>query len=934
MGWFIEEQCMKNEFLKQVARLYLEKEGDGIADCCFVFPNRRSSLFFRKYLGELLSKPMFSPTLTTINTLFAEISGLRTADKISLLVDLYKEYNISSFDEFVFWGDIILNDFDDIDKYLVDAKKLFTNIKDLHELDGGYEFLSDEQIRAIKSFWGTFNKYSDGAKEEQFLSIWNNLYRIYTDFRANLLSKGEAYEGMIYRSVAEAVKGDAPTMPSAAEGVKSLLSKYRKIVFVGLNALNECEKALLTYLKMEGVADFYWDFYGEEITDEANKSSLFMKENVLRYPSLYPLPNGQNDISLADRVINVIGVPSAVGQAKYLMNLLPELDPQETSIVLPDETLLYPVLNSIPEEIRDINVTMGYSLKNSQLATFMGHISPLWRKAKEIGGETHFYHSSVSAILGHKYIQDLPEVGERARELKKEIVERNMIFVPASFFGGYGILGLIFRQRPESMAEYQIALLEELQRGLDPLDKEFVLGYFKCINRLKGFNLSIKDETWFKLLAQLVSAISIPFNGEPLSGLQIMGPLETRALDFENVVILSCNEGKFPSRSVSNSFVPYNLRKGFGLPNYEFQDSISAYHFYRSIYRAKRVYLLYDTRTEGVNRSGEVSRFVKQLKYHHGATLTEKVVTYKIDNNPSGNIKVEKSDEIIEKLLEHNFSASSLNTYLDCPLKFYFQAVEKIKEEDEVTEQVEANVFGTMFHEVMQKIYEPYCGEIISPQMIDEWTRSEPMILELIRNAFANEMKIKNIEGKNKIVEALILRYVLKTLEQDRKKAPFVFTSVEERCFVKAALPGSGAEVKFFGIIDRRDGMDGNDRIVDYKTGGYSISWKEVGDMFDLPAEKRGYTAFQMMFYLYLLDKKGLVKDVDKAVMAVCSLKDLFGSSRGLSAFGITRADYDLFVERLYDLVENRILNKEIPFEAKGEGKTCEYCPYSVVCNK
>ena len=314
MGWFIEEQCMKNEFLKQVARLYLEKEGDGIADCCFVFPNRRSSLFFRKYLGELLSKPMFSPTLTTINTLFAEISGLRTADKISLLVDLYKEYNISSFDEFVFWGDIILNDFDDIDKYLVDAKKLFTNIKDLHELDGGYEFLSDEQIRAIKSFWGTFNKYSDGAKEEQFLSIWNNLYRIYTDFRANLLSKGEAYEGMIYRSVAEAVNGDAPTMPSAAEGVKSLLSKYKKIVFVGLNALNECEKALLTYLKKEGVADFYWDFYGEEITDEANKSSLFMKENVLRYPSQYPLPDGQNDISLADRVINVIGVPSAVGR--------------------------------------------------------------------------------------------------------------------------------------------------------------------------------------------------------------------------------------------------------------------------------------------------------------------------------------------------------------------------------------------------------------------------------------------------------------------------------------------------------------------------------------------------------------------------------------------------------------------------------------------
>ena len=329
-----------------------------------------------------------------------------------------------------------------------------------------------------------------------------------------------------------------------------------------------------------------------------------------------------------------------------------------------------------------------------------------------------------------------------------------------------------------------------------------------------------------------------------------------------------------------------------------------------------------------------MSRFVKQLKYHHGANITEKVVTYKIDSGPSGNIKVEKSDEIIEKLLEHNFSASSLNMYIDCPLKFYFQVVEKIKEEDEVTEQVEANVFGTMFHEVMQKIYEPYCGEIISSQMIDKWMKDKEMIQELIRNAFANEMKIKNIEGKNKIVEALIFRYVLRTLEQDRQKAPFLFTSVEERCFVKATHPGSGAEVKFFGIIDRRDGVDENDRIVDYKTGGYSIEWKEVGDMFDRPADKRGYTALQMMFYLYLLDMKGLVKDVDKAVMAVCSLKDLFGTSKDLPAFGITRADYNLFVERLYDLVENQILNKEIPFEAKGEGKTCEYCPYSVVCNK
>lgn len=927
---------MTNGFLQQIAQIYIDKEGDRIAECCFVFPNRRSSLFFKKYLGQLLDKPLFSPTLTTINTLFSDISGLKVADKISLLVDLYKEYNISSFDEFVFWGDIILNDFDDIDKYLVDAEKLFTNIKDLHELDGGYEFLSQEQVKAIKSFWGTFNDFSSGPKEQQFLSLWNNLYKIYTRFRVTLQSKGEAYEGMMYRSVAEAAKASSASPDDdIVKGLQSVAGKYRKIVFVGLNALNECEKELLRYLQREGVADFYWDFYGEEIKDESNKSSLFMKENLQRFPSLYPLPDGQKGDKIVGREIKVIGVPSAVGQAKYMAKLLPELEPFRTSIVLPDENLLFPVLNSIPEEIREVNVTMGYSLKNSQVASFMSKIWPLWKRSQMmIGRVTSFYHSNVLDILEHKYIQDMEGVGSRANEIKQLIIKRNLIFVPSTYFRGDDILGLIFCERPVSMADYQIALLEELQKGLSPLDKEFVFSYFRCINRLKSFDLDIKDETYFRLLDQLISGISIPFQGEPLSGLQIMGPLETRALDFDNVIILSCNEGKFPSRSVSNSFIPYNLRKGFGLPNYEFQDSISAYHFYRSIYRAKRVYLLYDTRTEGVNRSGEASRYVKQLRYHHQADIQESIVSYKLESAPATNVMVYKSDEIIGKLLDHNFSASSLNTYLDCPLKFYLQVVENIKEEEEVTEKVEANLFGTMFHEVMQRIYEPYCHSEVSKEILDKWIKDEKKIINLIHDAFYNVMKIRSVEGKNKIVEALILRYVKRTLEQDRRKAPFVFTSVEERCFVTVPLPVTGREVKFFGIVDRRDEMDGNGRIVDYKTGGYSLNWKEVDDMFDLPQDKRPYTAFQMMLYLFLLERKGLVKDIDKVVLSVCSLRDLFSTVKNMTAFGITAQDYELFVERLYDLLENQIFNKDIPFEAKGDGKTCEYCPYSAVCNK
>ena len=935
---------MKTEFLYQVAELFWKKEGDNIKDYCFVFPNTRSSLFFQKYLGIVAARPVMAPVTVTINSLFSLLSGLRTADKISSLVDLYTQFTIryegsksESFDDFLFWGDMILNDFDDIDKYLVDAKKLFSNIEDLHDLDSGYDFLSDRQKEAIEKFWNHFIPYSDKPKEQSFLSVWNCLYQVYNDFKESLRSRGEGYEGMIYRTVAESV--------ASMDSLPASLRQYKKIVFVGLNALNKCEKALLDFLKREDAADFYWDYFGEIIKDKDNKSSLFMDENIRRYPSKFEL----QDSSDIKKEIEVIGIPSAVGQAKYLNKILNELFPGEsyqdeaafsTAVVLPDENLLMPVINSIPDKIENINVTMGYSLVNTQVSAFMELIMQLRKKVRLDGASISFYHSTVTSILTHPFI--INNAKNTASDLKKKIIAKNMVFVPyQELMVDNPLIDIIFKplsdislntgEKISCIADYQMSVLNELQKSLNSVEKEFVFAYYKCINRLKGLNLPIEQDTYFTLLKQIVSSVSIPFKGEPLSGLQIMGPLETRALDFENVIILSVNEGVFPSAAVSSSFIPYNLRKGFDLPNYEFQDSISAYHFYRSIYRAKRVFLLYDTRTEGVGKTGEVSRFVKQLKFHHRVPLKEFFISYKMSVAENRLTSVSKTEEMLKVIENKCFSPSSINTYLDCPLKFYFQQIENIRDEEEVEEDVQYSSFGSLYHQVMEKLYLPYKGKVVNLTDLDVMIDDTDKITTLIGEAFLSILEVKQILGKNKIIEALLVRFVKQTLEKDKEVAPFTLKATEMRCEAPFITPQTKRKISLYGIIDRIDRTAENLRIIDYKTGNYYIANRQIEDLFDSSSENRAKSAFQLIFYLLLLKKNGKVIDVTNTEMDIISLKDIFRSSP--SKIGITESDFSTYESMLGNLLED-IFNPNIPFTTTDNVKICEWCPCKVICNR
>lgn len=746
-------------FLYQVASLFYSEYGAEVSRLAFVFPNRRTGLFFQKYLSEVSEKPLFSPTILTINDLFVQLSGKQAADRISMLFKLYDIYlrhsgSSETFDEFLYWGEMLLNDFDDIDKYMADARMLFTNVTDLREIENDFSFLSPEQIAAIRTFWSSFYPKGDTPNQEQFLAVWQILYALYTDLREALATEGKGYEGMIFREVVEQMeKDECCDLP------------YTKVVFVGLNALSVAEERFLSGLQKRGIADFYWDYASPKVTDPDNKASYFVERNLRQFPSQL-IENGQLTIDNEDddkKKIEVIGIPSGIGQAKQVCSILNELCKEDemsaeealrTAVILPDEHLLIPVLNAIPEQIKRINVTMGYPLAGTPVASLMEYILALQKNIRYVDRRPVFYFRDVLPILNHRYISTTSP--EMVSNLVKDISENNKIYISYDDLNKTPLLSILFTPvtAVETFSDYLINVLQELNKAVEggklkvesvnsdteplstfnsqlstinDIEQEFIFHYFATVNRMKEVmreaNVEMKIDTYFRLLKRVTDTITIPFQGEPLSGLQIMGVLETRALDFDRLIILSMNEGIFPLRKAANSFIPYNLRRGFGLPTYEHQDSVWAYHFYRLIYRASHVSLLYDTRSNGL-QTGEVSRFVHQLHYHYEEPIQNKLVVYNVSSSKTPALQVAKTEEVMNRLADFRsggtraISASAVNTYLDCPLKFYFSVVEGIREEEEVSETIESNVFGSILHKVMEELYQPFCGKMVTADLL------------------------------------------------------------------------------------------------------------------------------------------------------------------------------------------------------------------------
>ena len=952
-------------FLKQVADHYYNI---GEADkCCFIFPNRRSLVFFTRHLcqavkdSDVLSRPIVAPEMLTINDFFHKVGGMRSVDRVRLLIELYdcyKECNpkAETLDEFIFWGDVILSDFNDVDKYLVDPKQLFANISDLKKIQDTYTYLTDTQRKAIEAFVSHFSDLSgrltvdldseDPDVKGKFLMIWNILYDLYELFNTRLREKGMAYEGMVYRQLAQRLKTE-----SVEDVFNDVWQGDVKFVFVGLNALNECEKMLLRKLRDAGRAEFCWDYSGKIISDPKNRSSFFMAENVVEFPQAAVWD--REGLNVPE--INVVSVPSSTGQAKRLPDVLNGIGSRtvagltDCAIVLPDETLLSSVLNSIPDEVEDINVTMGLPMTGSILYSMMSDIAAIQLHTVNRKGKWYFYHKQVWDLFANDLFRKASD--EKTLEIISKVKSDAAYYISQDVLSGTPLLDAVFRpviadQKLQSasqikdFAEYQKQVLTAVVSSVTEdvgmnLELEYAKEYYKCVNVLKEIDLEVLPVTYVRLLNQLLSAVSVPFRGEPLKGLQIMGPLETRALDFRNLVILSANEGVFPRRNVSSSFVPPELRKGFGLPTYEYQDAVWAYYFYRMISRAEKVWMFTDTRTEGL-KSGEESRYIKQLEYHFNIPLNRYVVRF--DKMKTAKVEdIVKTLDDVRKIKETVLSATTVQNYLACPAKFYYGTVKELKAEEEVAESLDYGMFGTVYHETMRSLY---ASDRMTAKDIQSWLGREDEIKSKIKELIIDELNLMEVSGRNLVVTDVILKYVMKTLQRDlellEKEGVDFFEILGREVKVSGEFKGQ----KFKGFIDRLDSFHpGQVRVVDYKTGKVLDDDEKINDdnalaiaedIFAEDIKERPKIALQFFIYDMLVQNHPLARG-KQLFNCVYSTARLFKEP----PLNVPRNE--MFFNAVSERLENTLkemYSLEVPFRRTNDEKVCEYCDFKMICGR
>ena len=949
-------------FLKQVAAHYLATD---IQNTCFIFPNRRSAAFFRKYPGDVLREtgadtPMYAPMSLTINDFFCRVYGGEVSDRIRLLLELYESYKAvcpkaEPLDEFIFWGEVILGDFDAVDKFLVDAKNLFTDVADFKSIQDDYGHLSDRQREAVRHFVSHFRDHAgrltvrlegdDKSVKGRFLQVWNILYPLYAGFRKRLHEKGMAYEGMVYRDLAERLKDGA----SAADVLSDVFPEVSRDVFVGLNALNECEKTVLRRLRDAGIAEFCWDYVSEAVRDPANKSSAFMKDNVRDFPNAFqPDPDG-----LGQPSFHVVSVPSSVGQTKLAPAILERCDtenPVETAFILPDENLLMSLLNSIPPEYDHINVTMGCPLTGGAVYSLVSSVASMQQRLREKADGWYFYHREVRSIFSNSLFRAVLTPAEE--KVVQAVKTGAKYYIPQGDLAGGPLLDLVFRPvvtRPrEASAGQNRRIVQYLSdivsyvgwklRGVEEmlLELDFAKRCMQSLNLIGDIDLDVLPVTWLRLLDELLSGESVPFRGEPLRGLQVMGPLETRALDFRNVVLFSANEGTFPRRSSNPSFVPPELRKGFGLPTFEYQDSVWAYYFYRLIQRAEHVWLVCDSRTEGL-KTGEESRYVKQLEYHFRVPLERFAATARMRLTPEADV-IQKKQEDIDAIRNGELSASSLQSYLYCPAKFYYSFVKRLENEDEVLEALDAGSLGRVYHNAMHQLYKPL--PVVTAADLDRMIGDRKGLKDLVRSLILEEMKTVDVSGRDLVVEEVIVEYVLQTLKHDKELLVRSGSEGFRMQLMERKMTCLFEGFKIKGFADRIDSYLGDEvRIVDYKTGKVMQDDIDITDenaaavvekIFGPSNKERPKIALQLFIYGLLVQEREEFRGrpVVNSIYSVSSLftKPLEDRPQSAEFTRLTR-------ERLKDLL-TEMTDPSVPFRRTEERSTCSYCDFKMICGR
>jgi len=952
-------------FLQDVAEDLLRQFGNNLSSLCVVFPNKRARLFFSRYLAESAGgRTVWAPAYRTITELVQEFSGLTLADKTQLNFELFSVFKkttgaADNFDDFYYYSEMLLADFEEIDKSMVNAHDLFSNLSDQKSMESSFDYLSENQLNAIKKFWNSFNPGRISNNQQEFLKFWDLLYDIYEAYRQQLKEKKLAYEGMIYREVSAMIQGSG-----------TLNFSFTYYVLVGFNALNACEEILFGHLKKTGKSLFYWDYDEYYTKNEWHEAGYFIRDNCRRYPAPDPSKH-YSGLTSASGNITVLPVSSTTAQAKILpavfrmIGLSENSDYRHTALVLPDEKLMLPVLYSIPSHVRDINITMGYPLKESSVYAFIELIYTLYRNASgETGKRMAFYHKDLVAFLKHPFIYNHNK--DIADKLISDIRENNRAYIGIEDLQKVSEFQLFFRHvntAPETVS-YLSDLLELSLRNLlkpgnnktDPLQLECIYQAYQGIRRLSEIlgttDLTFSSQLLFRLIRKIFRGMAVPFAGEPLAGLQILGILETRLLDFENIVILSMNEGIMPRSLPLSSFIPRNLRFGFGMPVPEHYDAVYAYYFYRLIQRAKNVFLIYNESADGLV-TGEPSRYIHQLVYEPPFHVKEVRLEAKLHEIPAKPIVIEKTTGIIAKLdryLDGNsaswLSPSAINEFINCPLKFYYHRIANVNETEEIAEDVDPLIFGNLLHGSMHELYKPFTGKDIDRAIITNLIQQENKLEDILSIAFDKEFyksgtgQERKLTGMNLIIKEIIRKYVLQILNADLNNCPFHIISLEEE--YRTAIPvmdrARERRMQIGGIIDRVDQYHGITRIIDYKTGMENLYFGGLESLFSAIPSKRNDAAFQVLLYAYLYRRK--FPDNPVIPCLVFSRKSnkpdfswhLKDQSDHTEVLEFTRFE-KLFGEGLKSSLE-KLIDPTLPFIQTSDEDFCALCAYRGICHR
>lgn len=862
-------------FLEEVLEEVYQKYGS-LEEIVFVLPSKRAGTFLRNSIAKTTIQVSFAPEIYSIETFIERIANLGYANNTEQLFHLYESYlktvngEPENFYAFSKWGQTLLQDFNEIDRYLVDPKAVFSHLSAIKEIN--HWSLQEGKTRMITDY----------------LQFWKDLPALYDTFNSSLLEKGLGHQGLVYRIATEQLKGYLSANPRAIH------------VFIGFNALNTAESKIIQEILENSASDIYWDIDPYFLHDNIHDAGHFIRQHKKNWKYLLNNPmKGVKENYLSEKNIQIVGLPKNVSQAKYVGHLLDKIHSENniqlrnTAVVLGDETLLNPIMNSVPEKIEGINITMGYPLHNSPLASFFTQFFELYLNRDQQG----WYFQDLLNFLSHPYTKIyLTQNGADGTYILSEAIKsKNWSYINLEKIADVlppaitNSTNLFFKETKsvqgflQTCSDIIIGLKEPFKSGAQDLGMEYLYRFHELFNQLTDLTRQypfISDlRSLSGLYRELLSSETLDFRGEPLKGLQIMGMLESRNLDFETVILTSVNEGILPSGKSNNSFLPFDLKIAFGLPTYKEKDAVYTYHFYRLLQRAKQIYILYNTEPD-VLEGGEKSRLIAQMltDKNRSSAITELTAAPEISPAIKKLRTVEKEGLLMEKIKElatKGFSPSSLTNYIRNPIDFYKRSILKIDDVNEVEENVAANTFGTIVHDSLEELYKPFVGKTLTKAGLDSMF---PLIKSVVKGHFVKNYADGDISrGKNLIAYEVVLQYIenfIKAELGEIKKHEIKILGLEEGWNTTIEIKGLDYPVVLKGKLDRIDERDGMLRIIDYKTGKVTSTDVAIYDWQELITNYDFSKAFQLLCYAYMYNSKRPIHQLEAGIISFKNLKE------------------------------------------------------------